>query len=354
MVIIPHPWKDNPLEYLVKINFPLERNYKASVPSLSAMRPSIRDDDYLRRASDYRKELGQISYPELLVLAEEAAKAEAQKAIAKRDTEEANRFFNLPHADVDIAHWSRMSVWSLDEAVALSLGKDPRKVNWDRVKDHVDDSRFAAIYRAQRQIFHSAKIAGQLWDSTIPGVFLAWAERMNVEMPPALVDAIKALGVQIADWKSAYERQKATAEKAEAEALEEKKASIKLMADHGTYIQKLSIDYSKIIDGYRAKISDLEQTLSQQIEAVKAAQVAPPKSKGKSFGARERESLLKLVIGMAVEAYRYDPKANRSDIIGEIAGDLEKVGIPLDADTVRKYLYEARDLLPPPETEHKR
>ena len=65
---------------------------------------------------------------------------------------------------------------------------------------------------------------------------------------------------------------------------------------------------------------------------------------------RERESLLKLVIGMAIAGYRYDPKASRGPVTSEIVNDLEKLGIPLDADTVRKYLREARELLPP-ETE---
>lgn len=72
------------------------------------------------------------------------------------------------------------------------------------------------------------------------------------------------------------------------------------------------------------------------------------------LGTRERESLLKLVIGMAVKAYCYDPKATRSDSIKEIADDLTTAGVPLDVDTVRKYVTEARELLPPPETEKKR
>lgn len=79
-------------------------------------------------------------------------------------------------------------------------------------------------------------------------------------------------------------------------------------------------------------------------------QDSPMRSSDEGLGSRERESLLKLVIGMAVKGYGYDPKASRSDKVSEIAGDLTKLGIPLTDDTVRKYLREARDLLPP-ETE---
>jgi hypothetical protein len=56
---------------------------------------------------------------------------------------------------------------------------------------------------------------------------------------------------------------------------------------------------------------------------------------------------LKVVIGMAVGGYSYDPKAGRSDRPTEIAGDLERAGVPLDVDTVRKWLRESAELLPP-------
>ena len=66
---------------------------------------------------------------------------------------------------------------------------------------------------------------------------------------------------------------------------------------------------------------------------------------------RERNSLLKLIIGMAIKGYTYDPKAGRTGIVREIASDLEQLGISLDDDTIRKYLSEAKELLPPAETE---
>jgi hypothetical protein len=49
---------------------------------------------------------------------------------------------------------------------------------------------------------------------------------------------------------------------------------------------------------------------------------------------------------MALEGYKYDPKSSRSTISQEIADDLTKQGIPLDVDTVRKWLKQAAELLP--------
>lgn len=55
----------------------------------------------------------------------------------------------------------------------------------------------------------------------------------------------------------------------------------------------------------------------------------------------ERNTLLKLVIGMAVAGYGYDAKANKSPIPKQIADDLSERGLNVSDDTVRKYLKEA-------------
>jgi hypothetical protein len=66
---------------------------------------------------------------------------------------------------------------------------------------------------------------------------------------------------------------------------------------------------------------------------------------------KERESMLMLIIGMAICFYGYDPKSKRSAVTGELPGsihaDLEKAGISFDVGTIRKYLKEAKELLPP-------
>ena len=70
-------------------------------------------------------------------------------------------------------------------------------------------------------------------------------------------------------------------------------------------------------------------------------------AEAKPLSTRERDSLLKLVIGLAVKGYGFQPRAARSQVPSEIAGDLDQLGIGLDADTVRKYLKEGTELLPP-------
>lgn len=57
----------------------------------------------------------------------------------------------------------------------------------------------------------------------------------------------------------------------------------------------------------------------------------------------ERNTLLKLVIGMAIKGYCHDPCAAKSSAAQEIANDLAALGIRIDDGTVRKYLKQAAE-----------
>jgi hypothetical protein len=122
---------------------------------------------------------------------------------------------------------------------------------------------------------------------------------------------------------------------------------------HSALIEKLSTGYKGIFEAYKSKINDLEQKLQQKVDISGAITAEVPKIQEKSLGAREREILLKIVIGMAIKGYAHMPHDGRTTTAREIASDLRLEGIPLDEDTIRKYLNEAKELLPAPETERK-
>ena len=52
-------------------------------------------------------------------------------------------------------------------------------------------------------------------------------------------------------------------------------------------------------------------------------------------------SLEKLVIGVVVARHGYDPTRPRSGVHREIEEELERVGMPLDEDTIRTRLRDA-------------
>lgn len=111
----------------------------------------------------------------------------------------------------------------------------------------------------------------------------------------------------------------------------------------------VQVTRSKITPSKLQEIQDLDtvklfyenQTLKQKLNTYTERGKAK-----KPLHTKERESLLKMVIGMAMKGYAYDPKKTRNSSIPEIANDLELLGITLDQDTVRKWINEAKEHLP--------
>jgi hypothetical protein len=341
------PWETNPLEYLVRTKFPLAWSITAASSPHASASTHERARVAEAQAAGCTEELKALPPNELARLAKEAALAGEEEVRLRRGLEENQRFFSQSRADVDVTHWSRMSYWTLDEAVALSLGKDPRVVKWDRVKSLVHSSPFATEFEARREIVIRAIVMRQLSRSTIPSVFLAWAARMRFPMPANLVDVVKALGHQISDWKSAYYAQKKIADDAVAEHLEEQRKHVASIREHASIVAKMREDQETLTQKCATQVDELKMKnaeLSARIADLESAESHEPE---KPLGARERDSMLKLVIGMAIKGYVYDPKAGRSGAAREIAGDLQLAGLALDEDTIRKYLNEAKELLPP-------
>lgn len=306
--------KDDIINRLIRLQFP-------ELPTFGAMR-SMSDADWRAIQAgieEYRAELEELSDDELQKLMDDGKALELERALAKQKEEEDQRHYNQPRAAADFAYWSRMSYWTMDEAVALSLGKDPRIVKWDNVKGLVRVSTFAAEYEAKRTLVERAVFVEQLWEMTYPNLFLAWAGRMKFEVPGALIDAVTTLGIQIVDWKMLYDEHKAGWQ----QIIAEKQSMIDRLAEACAFL--------------REQVAAIPPVLAQAAE--------------KPFRARERDSLLKLVIGMAVDAYGHDPKAPRSPTAQELADHLARLGIPLEADTVRKYLKEGAELMLSAETE---
>lgn len=245
----------------------------------------------------YEKELAEKSPEELSVL------AEAEKLIESQElTEfEARQWFNGPDCRADLEYWSKASGWSLEEGMALSLGKDPRKVTWDGVKSERRNSPFVQEYEKRLELGRRAVIVGNLGKWTNALNFMIWLRHIGLSYPPELeVIIVRASGERV-DWKARYDEETA----AHAQCRNELQAQI-------------------------AKVEGLAEKRGWQ---------------------RERESLLKLAIGMAVRGYSYVPTANKNAAVKEIADDLQFVGLIMDEDTVRKYLQEGKQLIPGDKTE---
>ena len=85
----------------------------------------------------------------------------------------------------------------------------------------------------------------------------------------------------------------------------------------------------------------VEETLDAPTEMA-----APTDMKSDVLATRERDSMRRIIIGMAIKGYSYDPGAARSPIAREISEDLATLGISISDETVLKYLKDAASVLP--------
>jgi hypothetical protein len=332
--------KFDPSEFLVERKFGAgARHADTTFPvSLSGNRHARTDPEFAKRVAQYRAELLELPSQELKALVEAEREKEQAELAARIEREEREQYFNQPCARADFEHWSRAAHWTLDEAVALSFGKAPERVNWETVKPFVRVSAFAIQYQRRRDLALRATLWKQLFDPVLPGFFLAWAKRTDLEVSSDLEAAVTARGVLVADWKTHYDDLKTKYDE--------------LHRKWGDNYDELQKGWMEVCEDKNRTIAELQQQLAGAEAKTASAQPAIPRDPPeKPLGTRERESLLKLIIGMAVGGYGYDPSAGRSEQPAQIATDLETAGVALDVDTVRKWLKQAAELLPPWKTE---
>lgn len=296
-----------------------------------------------KQARLFRSKLEKMTSEEINRLLVEQKEEYSKKIRDQSDREERLRFFNQESAKPSYDYWAQMSFWSLDECVALSLGRDPKVVSWERIQSHTRISTFAATYESRREVIRRAEVMGQLWAQTIPAVFVAWAERMQVSVPNELGVAVRKIGAQVRDWKTAHDEQEQRAE-------ETHKKLLECMEFRSADMQRFKENYEEMAASFSEQIEQRNKIIQHYKDRL--AEIEGQKSSAdKGLSTRERESLLKMVIGMAIQGYGHDPKASKTSTASEIASDLQLVDLPLDQDTVRKYLQEGRDLLPGDEAE---
>lgn len=167
----------------------------------------------------------------------------------------------------NLDYWGKAAYWTIEEGTTLSLGYEPRVLNWELLKD--SDHPVTRIYEDRRNLAARARDMGELSDRNEPLAYIRWARSLGLSFCPEL-DAI-------------------------------------------------------IRNGQRTKKA--AQALSDE--------ALHPKTK---------QSLQKLVLGMAAAMYGYDPKQGRTTIHQEIKDELDRVGISLNVDTVRQQITDAADV----------
>jgi hypothetical protein len=198
--------------------------------------------------------------------------------------------FGQSSAQADLGYWAKVARWDPDEAAALSLGYAPQYVNTRTIKPYLQTSPDADEFDRRLILIVRALDVGLLKRQFGPADFITWADRISLELPKALRDAVAAIG-----------------------------ASDKTLHDE--------------IDELRKQ----NERLKIELDQCKAANEEPHP--------RERRSFQIIVAGMAWSRYGFNPSAERNSATKAIVDDIALLGRSIDKDTVLTHLRGAfRDL----------
>jgi hypothetical protein len=190
--------KHEKIEFLLRCRF----GSLAPPPPMTLGSTRTARDRELSKEHDEKLLLARSSYEQMSsaeIDAEYLKRLELEKGLhlGKLRAEEKKLFFNQPNATADFSHWRKMALWHLDEAVALSLGKNPTIVKWETISKHGDRyvpeawdfSTLPKQYARHRDLVLRAKTAGQLSDPIKPAAFMAWAIEVLDHLPDELITA---------------------------------------------------------------------------------------------------------------------------------------------------------------------
>lgn len=327
----------DPIRYLVNRKYPstgsalariIEHVDKLPEPA-NPLLGLVQDSDFQQglglspEAEDYRRKLASMSKGEIDIL----YKQELQK---QREEEDQKQFFSQPDAEADYDFWSRTAHWTLDEAIALTFGKEPRVVFWERLKG-LYTSPFAKKYGELRDLTNRAKLIQKLYDPVFPGIYIGWIDQNEIAFPQELKEKVITRGNHIIDWKKNYE--------------DMKRQYDGLLNQNNANVDKAGELLAKK-DEIIGKQDEVIKSAFETIKTLKNNTSGATKPE-KSLSTRERETVCKIIVGMAVDGYGYDPKASKTSAAKEISDYLLRRGIPVTDDTIRKWLKEGTEYLPP-------
>lgn len=203
-------------------------------------------------------------------------------------------------------HWASAPFWKLEEAAALISNQMP---TIEPIEDHplvIPDLRTKTA--KEEQAWNLAKRHRDWGSKSVridPGEFLDWARVNGFVCPPELEEAVRANGHRRVDWRQRY----------------------------------------KDLEGELKKRDErIDQFGEEKLELTRRIETLENDA-GQTLGTRERETLLKIIVGMAIRGYSFDPNRERNNATTDILDDLAVLGLTLDPKTLRKKLSDACELI---------
>lgn len=242
----------------------------------------------LTELENFRDELRSMPIKELEQRYIEMTKQDATQAKLSEEQAENQRFYNLQTSNADFGHWSKAAHWTLDEAIALSFGKEPEIVTWQSIEQYKQKSAFVKAYAKRRDLALRATRWKKFGDTIPPIIFISWAKEVHIDLPNVLVDEVTKIGGIAINWHDQY---------------------LKLKA------------------GFDALVNSKE-------------------TKQKPESTRKTENLLQALVCIAIDEYGHIPESEKSTSPKEISDALNRQGKSVDPKTIRGWLREGFELLP--------
>ena len=179
---IAHLINDNLVETLSKRLYPEKLTVMAKTELLTADKRQ-QADSYIKACEEYEAELNQLSEAALLALAEDEFDQDKVRQNELAEEEENNRFFYDRSSRADYTDWVDRETWTVDEATALLLGKNPDIVNWNSVNPLAYKSRFAERYAELRKKIADDLASSKIHHSKTPAAYLHYASSIGFVLP---------------------------------------------------------------------------------------------------------------------------------------------------------------------------
>lgn len=326
-------WETDPIGFVVDRLFPDQRIFANKEYWETYPEHKQRFDAANAAATRFIETIGAaLSIEQFNLILEKEINQFIEEQVESVRRQDATRFFDKAFADANWDYWSAISYWTAEEAVAISFGKDPNVVNLQTLQPYEGKSIFVGSFHAQMQLISRAIEAGQLLAKNTPAFFLAWALRTGFHMHPRAIEAVEARGEQIADWKTEFDT---LARFLDTLVMKHGRTEVELR----TQAEQAQNELETLRD---AAFAILEE--NTELHA-KLAELSSDRANQKPIPPRERESMLRMILAMAMRKYRFDPTKLKNSATTSIAGSVAEIGLKLDEDTVRKFLNEAKVLL---------
>jgi hypothetical protein len=232
----------------------------------------------------------------------------------KKEALKGDRLFTEAYTELERDFWLKKTRWTLEQAIAISFGRDPRHVNWSTVEPYYSSSPHAYEYYKRRELVLDAHAQEYLPDPIPSAEFIRWA--LRIDLPCAVAE---------------YELYN--------HAPPSQPSSVLMQSTPTVHPDPLQTDpkLKDLLRQTQAECARLEarvQQLEQELEDVQEQ---------RAMKAPERSALTMLVYAMARGAYGYDPAKIKDTATSKILSALVRFELSLDEKTIRKYLKQVHD-----------